>query len=467
MTSPDRAGAAPGGKLEAELIGFLSACRFDDLPPEVVDAAKREVLWTLGTSVAGSGATGSDLIRQFALGIGGNPEATALGYGDRLPASVAGFVNGCYAKALEYEDKFWIDDGHGYAIGTSVVPAAIAAAELIGGTDGRSLLTAVAVATDVQARLVCAVDGLLESGWNATYLYGALGAAMAASMVMGLDEQQIPNAVGLAYAQTCGNFQGQVEGVLGVRMQGGFGVRNGISAAQLAKLGATGTHESLTGKYGLFPLFFAGNRIDLASITSTLGTEFLGTRLGFKAYPCGAVVHPALDALRSLAVPADRVDEIVEIHAYGTPRLEIMSEPLEHRRDPRSHVEAQFSAPWAMACVLVDGDLRLAHFEAEALANPRVRALARKVHIDMAPGRRATHVEIRFSDGSTVRSEPVHAARGNAANPQTTGELVDRFRDCVRHGAQAVDESRTEKAKDLILGLDAVDDTNQIIANLV
>jgi 2-methylcitrate dehydratase PrpD len=119
--------------LEKELVGFLSGVSYDDLPPAVVDATRRETLWTLGTSVAGSGADGSDLIREFAADIGGSPQATVWGRGDRLPASVAGFVNGCFAKALEYEDKLWIDDGHGYAIGTSVVPAALAVAELIGG----------------------------------------------------------------------------------------------------------------------------------------------------------------------------------------------------------------------------------------------------------------------------------------------------------------------------------------------
>lgn len=450
--------------LEKELVGFVSGLSYEDLPPAAVAAARRETLWTLGTSVAGSGAEGSDLIRRFATDIGGSPQATVLGVGDRLPASVAGFVNGCFAKALEYEDKLWIDDGHGYAIGTSVVPAALATAELVGGVDGRTLLAAVASATDVQARLVRSVHGLLESGWNGTYIFGALGAAMAAGKLLGLTETELTNALGLAYAQVCGNFQGQVEGVLGVRMQSGFGVRNGISAAQLAKLGATGTAEFLTGRYGMFRLHFGALEVDEAYIVAGLGTDFHGTRLGYKAYPCGAVAHPALDALRSLELAPGQ--EIAGITVFATPRAEIMCEPAEHRRAPRSHVEAQFSLPWVVACVAVDGDLRLRHFEDEALADQRIRSLAGRIEVDLSGDRGTCYVEVELAGGKTLRSAPVGAAKGHGSNPQTTDELVDRYRDCVTAGAKPLDESRTEQAKDLILRLEGVDDVRDVVALL-
>ncbi|MFH1486068.1 MAG: MmgE/PrpD family protein, partial [Chloroflexota bacterium] len=216
--------------VEEQLVGHLMETAFSDLPEEAIDAARREVLWTLGTSVAGAGAIGSSEIMAFVRQVGGREEATVIGFGDRVPANMAGLANGVFAKALEYEDKFWLSRDHAYAIGTAVVPAAFAVAEHVGGVDGRTFLRAVALATDIQGRMVQSVPQSIETGWNSTYTFSAFGAAMAAGALLGLNEEQFFNAMGLAYAQTTGNYQGQQEGVLGVRMQMGFGVRNGITA---------------------------------------------------------------------------------------------------------------------------------------------------------------------------------------------------------------------------------------------
>jgi len=87
------------------------------------------------------------------------------------------------------------DDGQSDA-GTAVVPAAIAIAEQIGGLDGRTLLTAVALATDVEGRMLKAVANVGASGWNSTYLYAAFGAAMAAGLKI---TERYPHAYPVKY----------------------------------------------------------------------------------------------------------------------------------------------------------------------------------------------------------------------------------------------------------------------------
>src|SRR5262245_26959606 len=115
--------------IEEQLVRHVRETAYDDLPEEVVDAARRVVLCTLGTSVAGAGAEGSDKTISFVRQQGGREEATVIGFGDRVPATLAGLANGAFAKAREYEDKFWLDERHACAIGTAVVPAAFAIAE--------------------------------------------------------------------------------------------------------------------------------------------------------------------------------------------------------------------------------------------------------------------------------------------------------------------------------------------------
>lgn len=451
--------------IEAELVRHLCATRFSDLPPAAVDSARRQVLTVFGTALAGAGAAGSDKIIAFVRQQGGREEATVIGFGDRLPAGLAGMANGAFAKALEYEDKFWMDGSHGFAVGPHVVPAALATTEHLGGTDGKTFLTAIAVATDVTIRMMAGAPTSLSTGWNATYLFSSLAATMAAAKLLNLDEDQFANAMGLAFAQSTGSIQGNYEGVLGVRMQAGFGVRNGIAAAQLARLGLTGVKHFLTGQYGVYPLIFKGEKLDLDALTRDLGRTFEGVRLGFKAYPCGAVVHPVLDAVGSiLGKDGVRAEAIAAVKVFGTPRLTLMVTPKELRQNPVNHVDCEFSLPWAVAGLIVEGKLTIGHFTEDALRNPRYREMARRVETEMDEARRDVTVEITLKNGRTVRSLPVRAPKGHHDNPQTTEEMVEKYRDCVQHGPKPLPKEGMERAKDMILRLQDVDDVRQVIA---
>ena len=450
--------------MEQQLVDHIRQHSYDDLPQQAIEAARREVLWALGTALAGAGAEGAERIMAFVRQQGGREEATVLGFGDRVPAALAGLANGSFAKALEYQDKFWMDGSHGYGIGPAVVPAAFATAEHLGGVDGKAFLTAVALATDVQARLLTGVPKCFDSGWNPTYVLAVFGAAMAAAKLLDLDPEQFANAMGIAYAQLAGNRQTNAEGAYAIRLQMGFAVRNGITAAQLARLGITGPHHYLTGPFGLYRLIYTGDELDPEAPLRDLGRTFLGARLGFKAYPCGAVAHPVLDAVLSVREHEGVSAESIEtIHVFGTPRLRIMAEPKEAKQNPRTHVEAEFSIPWGVACVLVDGRLSLSHFGRQALSDERYAGLARKVETHMDARQRDVWVELKLKDGRTVKSPPVIAPKGHPDNPQSLDELVEKYRDCVQHGPKPLPKERTERAKDLILRLQDVPDVGEVI----
>ncbi len=462
-TSVGAVAASDSLSLERRLVRHVHQRTYADLPWEALDAARREVFWTLGTSVAGAWAEGSDRIMAFVRGQSGTPEATVWGHGLRVPATLAGFANGCFAKALEYEDKWWLDHGHAYAIGTSVVPAALATAEQIGGIDGRRLIEAVALATDVQARLVQAVPNGITTSWNASYLWAAFGAAMVAGKLMRLSEDALMSATGLAYAQAAGNRESLYEGVFANRVQMGFGVRNGLTAAQLARLGVEGPQQFLTGKFGVFPAFFKDTSVDLGVLTDALGVRYEGASLGFKAYPCCAAMHPALDAIFALlAEHTVAAEAILSINVSGTTRMRITVDPPDMKRSPQSHVEAQFSMPWALACALIDRKLSLTHFSAQALRDLRYRALAGKVTADMSSASEGVRIEVRLVDGTVLHSPTVLAAKGHPENPLSTDELVDRFRDCLAYGPNPVPPDRADQIKDLVLALDGVSDVSAI-----
>ncbi|MBI2906522.1 MAG: MmgE/PrpD family protein [Chloroflexi bacterium] len=451
--------------LEEQLIRHIKATSYSDLPAEAIDAARREVLWTLASCVSGAGAPGSDKIVAFVRQLGGPPEATVIGFGDRVAASTAGIANGAFAKALEYEDKLWLEGGGAYAIATSVVPAAFATAEHIGRVDGKDLLHAIALATDVQGRLVRAVPKSILTGWCSTYVFATFGATIAAGVLLGLTEEELINAMGLAYAQTTGNYQGtEEEGVLGLRLQMGFGVRNGITSAQLAKLGVTGVKHFLTGRHGLYPLFYKGEALDMDATTRGLGSEFLGAQLGFKAYPCCALIHAPLDATLSLVSEVATPDSIESVKVNVPVRIRRVVEPREPKLRPQNDVDSQFSIYWALACALADRRISLGHFSAQALGEQRYLELAPRIRVDLdMADREGASVEIKLKDGRTLRSQTVLKAKGQPEKPLSMGEILDRYWDCLQFSPKPISKERATRAKDLILGLEEVADVAEIV----
>jgi 2-methylcitrate dehydratase PrpD len=470
-TSADGA-FAQAPELERRLVDHVVGTEITDLPDDAVEAARRAVLWFLATAVAGSGAPGSDAIAAFARERGGGGATPVLGTGTTTSPEAAAFANAAFAKAHEWEDKYWLSPGGGYAVGYAVVAAAIGAAHRVGRVNGRTLLTAVALATDVQARMLEAAVAPdpaalspTRTPWNSTYLFSNYGAAVAAGKVAGLDRNRFVDALGLTHAQACGNFQGQMEGVLGIRLQAGFVVENGLTAVGLARHGIDGARQFLSGKHGFYDLHFPGMPVDRDVLVRDLGQRFLGTRLGFKAYPCGVVAHPVIDAVRSVrdAVPVDRVERI---RVRGTLSLHIMSEPIAAKRNPGSAIEAQFSVPWVVACALRDGTLRLDHFHDDALHSADLRGLAQRVEIDMDPDGESVVVDVVDADGRTTTSEPVTAGRGHPDNPLGRDDMVAVYHECMWHAARPIEPGEADAALSAILGIDDVDDIRTIIRSL-
>jgi 2-methylcitrate dehydratase PrpD len=451
--------------VEDTLCQHLARVSTAAVPASAMAAARRELLWAIGTAIGGAGADGSRELRDYVCSQGGNPQSTILGFGDQVPAALAGFANGVYAKALEYEDKVWIGNTHGYGVGMAVVPAALAVAEKYGPTTGDDLLGAIAVATDVEARLLLAVEDSAYDvgGWNFTYLFAVFGAIAAVAKLLRLDADTTQSAFGLAFAQAAGNYQGNLEGVFGVRLQGGFAVRNAIMAGELAQRNLAGVRNFLTGKFGLFRVFFDQVDVNLPLVTEDLGATYLGERLGFKRYPCGLVVHPALDALR--AIPDSYSPSQVErVRLFGGDWLRVMAEPIETRRSPTSFVEAQFSAPWTAACVMIDGDLELRHCTPTMLARPEYRRLAGVVDVDIEKGRDRCYAEVELDGGQILRSPEVRVARGHPDNPMSDEEIGKAVRDCASFGATAGAADGAKRLPELLLGSDEVPSAGEIVA---
>lgn len=249
-------------KLESQLARFIVTQRAADVPADALRTTQLVLMAASSTGVAGAGEDGIHALRSLLLERGGTPQATTLVFGDRLPAVAAAQLNGTMCRALDFCDAM----APGPHIGSALVPACFAAAELRGGCPGDQFLAALVVGCEVGARF-----NLSESqydGFDPTGVAVVFAATAGAARVLGLDEQQTLNALGLAFNRCGGSFQSNIDGTLAVRLIEGWVAQAGVECAQMAQRGLTGPVNFLEGVYG-YPQLFGRGRLEPASVVAS------------------------------------------------------------------------------------------------------------------------------------------------------------------------------------------------------
>jgi 2-methylcitrate dehydratase PrpD len=440
--------------------------RYEDIPTEAIKVAKLDVLDTLGCALAGSSEPGSREIAALVRELGGREEATVIAYGDKVSALDACLANGAMADAHDYNDVH--EKGRIHA-GITTIPAALALAERMGGVSGKDFLTAIVLGADVVCRMGLAnPDGAVT--FILTSVYGFLGAAVTAGKLLGLDEEQMISAIGLAYLQAAGNKQSVLDGDLGKRMQAGFAARGGLLAALMSQKGITGPRNALEGKIGLYNAYHGG-RYNPEFLTTGLGKHFEGVNLSFKPYPCCRFDHAHIEAALALAREHDiRADEIESISAFVNREPHSQFEPLEVKRNPRTIVDAQFSIPYTTAVALIRRRVTFDDFTPEAIKDPAVIGVANKVSpvLDLSlcvhwPPPAVLEVKTRRG---TFTSR-IEYALGHPLNPISEQALAEKFRDCAAHTVRPPAENRIADLIGTVGKLESLADVRELTELLV
>ena len=208
----------------------LSA-RFADLPAAAVHSVKVYVLDSLGVGIAGSSVEGGAGLLRVAAGWG-EPTVAIWGRTARLSAPAAAFLNAWQMHNQEYDCLH--EDAVVHAMAT-VLPAALAAAELRGGIGGTELIAAIAVGVDIAAGLGLAAQAGFRFFRPATA--GGFGAVAAAGRLIGLDGAALEAAFAWQLAQVSGTMQAHSEGSPILPVQVAFNARAALHSCELATLG--------------------------------------------------------------------------------------------------------------------------------------------------------------------------------------------------------------------------------------
>jgi 2-methylcitrate dehydratase PrpD len=340
----------------------------------------------------------------------------------------ATFINATAGHALDFDDVFLDSTTHP---STVILPAILHLDEAI---EPDELLAAYAAGL-LAARAVGSLVGFGHylKGWHATGTIGTLAAAAAAGRLYRLDEPQLRAAFALAAAQAGGmkrNF-----GTMAKPAHAGFAAAAGRRAARLAAAGVDGAHDIFAPGIGFADLYGTGDGV------ADPGDDAFAVRpdrISLKLYPCCYAAHRLIGiGLDARAALGERVFEHGSRAVLSVPAGSV---ELIRNDDPKTGLEAKFSAKYALAIALADGDASLARFTDRALQRPGLAELLERVTILDDPEQQSggdiemgeVRLEVVASNGERLGHFARRAIPGGPDAPPARNEVARKVEDCLR-----------------------------------
>jgi 2-methylcitrate dehydratase PrpD len=453
-----------------EFAAFAAQVALEQLPSEVIEKAKLDLVDTLACAMGGVSAPGVPELARMVSDWGGKPEATVWCLGARLPAHHAAWINGTMAHARDF------DDTHDAAVlhaGVSVIPAALAAAEAYPDATGADVLAGIIVGLELISRLgVATTVGIIESGFMYTSLFGHFAATACASRVARLTPAQMVNALGVAYSQAAGTHQVTRDGALTKRVQPGFAAKTALISVAMTKAGISGALRTFEGRDGLFHSYLKG-RYEPDRLRMGLGERFDFLDLSFKPYPCCRFDHTAIDAALIIRqqIGVDRLSEITSITAYvNNQAREAVGTPIHLRRIPETIVQAQFSIPFTVACALKNGAVSLSDFTKVGIRDEAVIEISKKVSVEVDPeierewSRSVSPTRLVVNLGGETVEVRVDTPLGDASRPMLPADFDLKIWSCAEISGLAWPGDCAERLLDAVNQLGAARDVTQLVA---
>jgi len=443
------------------LARFAARLRLEDVPAIVRERAKLHILDALGLGLASNAYDYAQRAAAGVIALAGGGTCSVLGRAERLEARDAALLNGILIHGLDFDDTHLSSIVH--PTSTSL-PCALALGELLGAS-GESLLTAFLVGAETAIRIGNAVKGgFHHAGYHATGIVSHFASALTAGHLLRLEERQLVAAQGIAASTASGIQVFLEEGAWTKRFHPGWGAVAGITAARLAQHDFLAPSRPYEGKFGLFDTHLKGEpeHCDMAELSAGLGHDWRFGAAALKPYPVCHFIHGCADAAielhREIGAQNIVAEDVVEVEAsLPQPTLPIVAQPAQVKERPTSDYEAKFSAQFVVASCLLKGGFGLADLSPKALAEPAIRALARKVRCRADPNSAFPNyfsggLVVTLRDGRILRR---HVRVNSGAGERALGSeaVVAKFMACA---ALTIPASQAERIRDAVLRLESL-----------
>ncbi len=445
------------------IADYAMALTYDALPAPVIERAKHLIVDAFGCALGAAASPPARMAAALAANVQAKTPATLMVSGIRTSPDLAAFANGSLIRYLDYNDTY---TGRGTVHPSDMLAPALAAAECAGG-DGRALILGTVLGYEVLCNM--ADNGAMQrngeaSGWDQA-TYGVISAATVAAKLMGLTRTQTAHAISLAISSHMAMIQirhGQISHWKGCALANAS--RNGMFCAQLAAQGMTGPGEIFEGRHGFFKttecvfelLPFGG-----------AGNEFRIMTARVKPFPAGYFSQSAIEAVQELRAQVPDVANVKAIRLETFPSaVRIMGS--EERWRPETRESADHSLPFVMAMALLEGDLKVRHYDDACYRNADVRAVMAKISVAVGaesvrawPAVPLNVLHIELEDGRTLTTRVAHHL-GHYSRPMTQAQQDAKFRAMAQESA-GLSSAQTGHLLDRLRALETEADLTALI----
>jgi 2-methylcitrate dehydratase PrpD len=403
-----------------KLARFVVDSKAEDVPHLVNKEAARTLLNWAACAVGGSRNETVDIAVSALTPFAGPAQATLLGRKERLDVLNAALINGIASHIFDY------DDTH---LRTVIHPAGPVASAILAWSEyrpvsGRDFMHALVLGVEVECRIGNAVyPAHYDAGWHITGTAGVFGSAAAVGKLIGLNEQQMVWALGVAATQPVGLRE--MFGTMTKSFHPGRAAQNGLTAAMLASRGFTSSEQPLEAKSGWMNVLSTSR--DYAELTKMLGRTYEISLNTYKPFACGVVIHPAIDGCIQLRNQYKLTAEQIE-------RIDLRVHPLvlelTGKKTPQTGLEGKFSVYYAAALAIVKGVAGEREFSDALVRDPAIVALRERVTatVDPSVGEAQVKIAITLKDGRRLEKS-IDKAIGSLENPLTDAAIEAKFLD--------------------------------------
>ena len=433
------------------LATYLVNSLLEDIPDDVRHESRRALLNYIGCAVGGSREPAVETALRALEPYFGKPTAGLLARPERMDPLYASVINGISSHVFEYDDTM----PKNYIHPTPPVASSIFAHASAHRVTGRDFIHAFLLGFETEARVGNAVyPAHYEAGWHITSTAGVFGSAAAIGKLLGLSIQQMIWALGMAATQASGIRE--MFGYMAKSFHAGHAARNGYAGAVMAKCDFTAGDRSIEGPRGFAAV--QASTYDLSKITSGLGTDFQIRYNAYKPYPCGLVVHPAIDGCidlyRDHHPPPDSIKSV-------RVRVAPLVMDLCNKKEITRGLEGKYSIYHSSAVGLVRGKAGLQEYTDAAVNDPVIKRVRERVSAvaDSAITEDQAHIEVELQDGRKL-TRFIEQSLGNVHRPLSDRQLEEKLRDqCI----PSLSETQVDRLIDLCWKIDKLDDVNELV----
>ena len=362
-------------------------------------------------------------------------------------------VNAVMVRSYDFEEQSPME--HQSA---TIVPVAMALTEMT-QRGGKELLAALIVGADVGNRISASFDFDFYQGFDNIGSLHTFASTAVAGRLLNLTPWQLKNAFGIALHQTAGSIASYWDCDTTFKLNNGFAARTGIVAAEFAKAGLTGALDPLQGRFGYYTLYTRGCSHP-EKLTERLGEVFcLGNDM-YKKFPSGRPTHVPIELGIAIKEENDiRAADIAEVtltlpHRFMT---SYYAQPFRIRSYPLA--DALFSFQYTLASALLRGHVNLTDMTEEAIRDPEVNALIRKINLrEHGRADMGVEVAVKMLDGR----EFIKSRDGRSYGSLERDDIKTKFMAQVEF-SHTVPLKRAERLLSLLERLEEVDDIRQVV----